>query len=145
MRADRDHDEFSATTVRIPYPLVLAISMLTTLVLLQERSTVGAERGHTPSTIIRGNMGEVFSISLPVQLGWGGRWFLTGAPDCCVRFVREDFEPPQRPAVEGSEQHQRFYFEGIKAGTVQLTFEKRRPFLPDEPPADIWHYTIYIQ
>lgn len=87
--------------------------------------------------------GERCRISLPVQLGWGGRWVLAKAAPEIVELIKEKIETGKPPPSDGNTELQVMIFQAKAPGQAALTFEERRPFAPDEPPRrSITHHLI---
>jgi inhibitor of cysteine peptidase len=86
--------------------------------------------------IIETVVGQEFTISLPSNPTTGYSWALAGSLPDGLLLVGSQYKPSQPdPNVVGSGGVEEWTFKATKAGTATLTFEYRRPWEKELPPA----------
>jgi len=99
--------------------------------------------GPTPSEpvphaeTIEVTVGEEFTISLDSNPTTGYSWELTGPLPAWLELIGSEYIPtPTDPPMVGSGGIEEWTFRANAAGTATITFEYRRPWEEDQPPAE---------
>jgi len=89
-----------------------------------------------PSETIEVTVGEEFVISLDSNPSTGYSWEVTSSLPAWLELIGSEYIPtPTDPPVIGGGGTEEWTFRANAAGTATVTFEYRRPWEKDQPPA----------
>jgi len=90
-----------------------------------------------PSETIEVTVGEDFVISLDSNPTTGYSWQLASSLPAWLELIGSEYVPtPTEPGIVGSGGVEEWTFRANAEGTATITFEYRRPWEKDQPPAE---------
>lgn len=108
-------------------------------------SEAGRNQSNESVTVIETVRGHEFTIDLPSNPTTGYSWQLTSLPTGSVQLQNKTFKlANEMENVVGAGGYEVWTFLAVKKETVYLTFEYRRPWEKDQPPAQKKTFRIVI-
>jgi inhibitor of cysteine peptidase len=101
-----------------------------------KRLTLSPPQPPSDATPLSVTVGEDFVISLEANHSTGYAWELASDLPTWLRFIRSEYKVPVTdPPMVGAGGVEEWTFRASAEGTATVTFEYRRPWEPDQPPA----------
>jgi len=95
-------------------------------------------------TIIKTEVGKIFTITLPSNITTGYGWRMPVKPDGkIIEFLDSEYIPPEKMRI-GAGGHEDWRFKAISPGKTEVKLEYGRPWEKDKPPAREASFCIVV-